>query len=151
MEVHKQIPWDNMKGKGNSWPWSFLVSICLQLVVPTHFYPPSRFEPYYLTVPYSGPHLWHLACASLGDKLLIHETLYLYANFLYTREPVSCIFLQYGYFTFDEFFPWGLTIFFCLHTSQRPTVAETHPQENIFTSPGVVAIINYLLFYHSSI
>ena len=48
-------------------------------------------------------------------------------------------------------FPLGTYYLFCLHTSQKPTVARTHPWREYFSSPGAVAIINYLLFCQSSI
>ena len=81
-----------------------------------------------------------------------HLELYIYMLiFSHTREPVLCNFLQYGYFSFDECFPWGLTISSACTHLRNPRWQEHTHGENIFTGPEAVAIINHLLFYHSSI
>lgn len=48
---------------------------------------PNGFEPSYLAMLISGPHLWHLVCATQRDKWLTTGILYLYANFLPHQEP----------------------------------------------------------------
>ena len=71
--------------------------------------------------------------------------------FFHTREPDSCSFLQYGYFSFDKCFPWGLTSSSACTHLRNPQWQEHTLEENIFTSPVAVTIINYLFFCQSSI
>lgn len=146
-DVSRQIPWASTKGQhcswtGTSWPASVTIWYSSHTVTPQVglSLDTSLCWPLVLTCGFQP--------VLLGDKLLTTETLYLHANFL-LHKGVS--FLQYGHFSFDAFFPWGLTISsVCTHLRDPEWQKHTHG-ENIFTSPEAVAIINYLLFYHSSV
>ena len=136
---------------GNSQMWQILASIHHQSMYPMHSCPhvslslaTSLCRPLVLTCSIWPVLLSGMNCCHLGPYVYM-------LIFSHTREPDSCSFLQYGYFSFDKCFPWWLTISSaCTHLRNPQWQEHTHG-ENIFTSPGAVDIINYLFFCQSSI
>lgn len=124
LEVHKQIPRDNMKGQGNSSIWH-------QLVIPTHSYPSSRFE------------LATLLCLILvltcGIQVILlrgincsYMRLCIYMLiFFYTRESVSCTSFNMDIFLLMNSFPGDLLSFLPAYISETHSSRNT-PKERIF-------------------